>query len=48
MAAAALVTAATTSICRVLIVFRDAESYYATLAHESTHWTRHRRALTAI
>jgi antirestriction protein ArdC len=21
--------------------FRDAESYYATLAHESTHWTRH-------
>ncbi len=22
-------------------VFRDAESYYATLAHECTHWTRH-------
>ena len=22
-------------------VFRDAESYYATLAHEVTHWTRH-------
>jgi antirestriction protein ArdC len=22
-------------------VFRDAESYYATLAHETTHWTRH-------
>jgi antirestriction protein ArdC len=21
--------------------FRDAESYYATLAHEVTHWTRH-------
>ena len=21
--------------------FRDAESYYATLAHECTHWTRH-------
>jgi antirestriction protein ArdC len=21
--------------------FRDAESYYATLAHEETHWTRH-------
>jgi antirestriction protein ArdC len=21
--------------------FRDAESFYATLAHESTHWTRH-------
>lgn len=21
--------------------FRDAESYYATLAHETTHWTRH-------
>jgi antirestriction protein ArdC len=21
--------------------FRDAESYYATLAHESTHWTKH-------
>jgi antirestriction protein ArdC len=22
-------------------VFRNAESYYATLAHETTHWTRH-------
>ena len=21
--------------------FRDAESYYATLSHECTHWTRH-------
>ena len=21
--------------------FRDAESFYATLAHESTHWTKH-------
>ena len=25
--------------------FRDAESYYATLAHECTHWTRHRSRL---
>jgi len=25
--------------------FRDAESYYATLAHECTHWTRHPRRL---
>tara|TARA_R110002095_G_scaffold112273_1_gene98098 strand:- start:143 stop:1063 length:921 start_codon:yes stop_codon:yes gene_type:complete len=25
--------------------FRDAESYYATLAHEITHWTRHRSRL---
>ena len=24
-----------------LQTFRDAESYYATLAHEMTHWTRH-------
>ena len=24
-----------------LQTFRDAESYYATLAHETTHWTRH-------
>lgn len=24
-----------------LETFRDAESYYATLAHECTHWTRH-------
>jgi antirestriction protein ArdC len=23
------------------VAFRDAESYYSTLAHESTHWTRH-------
>jgi antirestriction protein ArdC len=25
--------------------FRDAESYYATLAHETTHWTRHKTRL---
>jgi antirestriction protein ArdC len=25
--------------------FRDAESYYATLAHECTHWTRHESRL---
>jgi len=25
--------------------FRDAESYYATLAHEMTHWTRHKTRL---
>jgi antirestriction protein ArdC len=25
----------------VFEAFRDAESYYATLAHECTHWTRH-------
>lgn len=25
----------------VIEAFRDAESYYATLAHEATHWTRH-------
>lgn len=25
--------------------FRDAESYYATLAHEMVHWTRHKRRL---
>lgn len=25
--------------------FKDAESYYATLAHESTHWTRHENRL---
>ncbi len=24
-----------------LPTFRDRESYYATLAHEMTHWTRH-------
>jgi antirestriction protein ArdC len=26
-------------------VFRDAESYYATLLHELTHWTRHKSRL---
>jgi antirestriction protein ArdC len=26
-------------------LFRDAESYYATLAHETTHWTRHEKRL---
>jgi antirestriction protein ArdC len=26
-------------------IFRDAESYYATLAHETTHWTRHEKRL---
>jgi antirestriction protein ArdC len=26
-------------------VFRDAEGYYATLAHELTHWTRHPKRL---
>lgn len=25
--------------------FRDAQSYYATLAHECTHWTKHERRL---
>jgi antirestriction protein ArdC len=25
----------------VLEAFRDTESFYATLAHESTHWTKH-------
>ncbi len=25
----------------VIEAFRDAESFYATLAHEATHWTRH-------
>jgi antirestriction protein ArdC len=25
----------------VIDAFRDAESFYATLAHETTHWTRH-------
>ncbi|MBP0614252.1 ArdC family protein [Jiella mangrovi] len=25
--------------------FRDAESYYATLAHEATHWTKHKDRL---
>ena len=25
--------------------FRDAESYYATLAHEATHWTKHEKRL---
>lgn len=27
------------------VAFRDAESYYATLAHEATHWTRHPKRL---
>lgn len=27
--------------------FRSPEAYYATLAHELTHWTKHPRALTA-
>lgn len=26
-------------------MFRDAESYYATLAHESIHWTKHKKRL---
>jgi antirestriction protein ArdC len=26
-------------------VFRDAQSYYATLAHEATHWTKHQNRL---
>ena len=25
----------------VIEAFRDAESFYSTLAHESTHWTKH-------
>jgi antirestriction protein ArdC len=25
----------------VIEAFRDAESFYATLAHESAHWTKH-------
>jgi antirestriction protein ArdC len=29
----------------IIECFRDAESYYATLAHESTHWTRHESRL---
>jgi antirestriction protein ArdC len=29
----------------VIEAFRDAESFYATLAHESTHWTKHPRRL---
>lgn len=28
-----------------LAAFRDAESYYATLLHELTHWTKHERRL---
>jgi antirestriction protein ArdC len=28
-----------------LETFRDAESYYATLAHEFTHWTKHKTRL---
>ena len=31
----------TTCTCRRIDFFRDSESYYATLAHEMTHWTRH-------
>ena len=31
----------------VIEAFRDAESFYATLAHESAHWTKHPPALTA-
>ena len=31
--------------CRPFEAFRDAESYYATLAHECTHWTRHQSRL---
>lgn len=27
------------------ITFRDAQGYYATLAHECTHWTRHEKRL---
>jgi antirestriction protein ArdC len=26
-------------------VFRDAESFYSTLAHETVHWTRHKSRL---
>jgi len=29
----------------VIEAFRDAESFYATLAHESTHWTKHPKRL---
>jgi antirestriction protein ArdC len=32
------------SPCEIL---RGVESYYATLAHEATHWTKHRRVLIA-
>ena len=28
-----------------LAAFRDAEGYYATLAHEAVHWTKHPRRL---
>ena len=31
-----------------LPTFRDRESYYATLAHEMMHWTRHESRLIAI
>jgi antirestriction protein ArdC len=34
-------SAPTISKCRPSKFFKDPESYYATLAHESTHWTRH-------
>ena len=32
----------TTSNCHLIEAFRDAESFYATLAHEAAHWTKHR------
>ena len=32
---------ATSCRCRRCPAFRDSENYYATLAHEMTHWTRH-------
>jgi antirestriction protein ArdC len=30
------------------VAFRDAESYYATLAHETVHWTRHPTRLDRV
>ena len=43
MAAARRITAPARTWCRCrrCDAFRDQESYYATLAHEMTHWTRH-------
>ena len=35
----------TDNILPCIDFFRDAESYYATLAHEATHWTRHPKRL---
>jgi antirestriction protein ArdC len=32
-------------VTRCIDFFRDAETYYATLAHETTHWTRHKSRL---